>query len=413
MMNTNLKIASVHLSSRLRQLLVAVLSVTFGISMYIFMNSFMAGVNNAQTEISFTSMAHIKVYNDLPSEVPILLPPPADTQTVVFVNGARNIRYTEGMKHTDPVVATLSGFPEVSQITQQLNANVFFRNGVSKVSGSLSGIIPEKEDDLFNTSQYLTEGDLYELERRPDGIILGIGLADKIGVRNGDNITLLTSEGISKIFKVVGIMETGAAGADRSRALVSIATARQLFSKNKSYATEILVNIQDYTQAAAVAQNMAQAIPYKVEPWQEGNSQLDAANVLRDILAIAVSLTILIVAGFGIYNIMNMTVNEKIREIAILKAMGFNGRDIVQIFLFQSVVIGFVGGLIGLILGYGISKIIDQVPFQIATLTTLPIDFNSSDYLLAFVFGIIITFIAGYLPAKNASRVDPVEIIRG
>jgi lipoprotein-releasing system permease protein len=65
---------------------------------------------------------------------------------------------------------------------------------------------------------------------------------------------------------------------------------------------------------------------YKVEPWQEGNSQLDSANVLRDIIAIAVSLTILIVAGFGIYNIMNMTVNEKIKEIAILKAMGFNGK---------------------------------------------------------------------------------------
>ena len=148
-------------------------------------------------------------------------------------------------------------------------------------------------------------------------------------------------------------------------------------------------------------------------PWQEGNSQLDSANVLRDILAIAVSLTILIVAGFGIYNIMNMTVNEKIKEIAILKAMGFNGRDIVQIFLFQSVVIGFVGGLVGLLLGYLISRLIDNVPFKIATLTTLPIEFDSSDYFLAFLFGIIITFIAGYLPARNASRVDPVEIIRG
>ena len=65
MMNTNQKIASTLLTSRLRQLLVAVLSVTFGISMYVFMNSFMAGVNNEQTEITFTSMPHIRIYNDL------------------------------------------------------------------------------------------------------------------------------------------------------------------------------------------------------------------------------------------------------------------------------------------------------------------------------------------------------------
>ncbi|MCB0631665.1 MAG: FtsX-like permease family protein [Saprospiraceae bacterium] len=412
-MSTNLKISWTHLTSRFRQLLVAVLSVTFGISMYIFMNSFMAGVNNAQTEISFTSMAHIKIYNDLPQEVPVLLPKPSDQQTVVFVNNARNIRYSEGIKNTTPILETLSTFAEVSQITQQLNQNVFFRNGVTRVSGNLSGIIPESEDQLFHTSEYLVGGDLYELDRRPDGIILGIGLAEKIGVKNGDNISLLTPEGVSKIFRVVGIIETGAAGADKSRALISIATARQLFSKNRSYATEILVNVQDYNQAKEVAQLMAPSIAYKVEPWQEGNSQLDSANVLRDILAIAVSLTILIVAGFGIYNIMNMTVNEKIKEIAILKAMGFNGRDIVQIFLFQSVVIGFVGGLVGLLLGYLISRLIDNVPFKIATLTTLPIEFDSSDYFLAFLFGIIITFIAGYLPARNASRVDPVEIIRG
>ena len=152
---------------------------------------------------------------------------------------------------------------------------------------------------------------------------------------------------------------------------------------------------------------------YKVEAWQEGNSQLDSANVLRDIIAIAVSLTILIVAGFGIYNIMNMTVNEKIKEIAILKAMGFNGKDIIEIFLIQSVFIGFIGGLTGLGLGSIIVRIVDNPPFEMGTLTTLPTAYNASDYALAFCFGIIVTFLAGYLPAKKASKIDPVEILRG
>jgi lipoprotein-releasing system permease protein len=412
-MNINQKIAGVLLTSRLRQLSVAVLSVTFGISMYVFMNSFMAGVNNEQTSITFTAMAHIKIYNDLPVEVIPILPEPTDSNDVLMVNNARNIRYTEGIKNADALKNDLAVISEVAGFTAQVNQNVFIRNGVSQTSANLSGIESLSENQLFNTAEYMIEGEFGDLDKRSDAIILGIGLAQKVGAKTGDNIVLITSEGVSRSFKITGLIETGSIGADRSRAIVPIHTARQLFSKNKSYATEVLVNVQDYNQAQEVAAQISQLTDYKVEAWQEGNSQLDSANVLRDIIAIAVSLTILIVAGFGIYNIMNMTVNEKIKEIAILKAMGFNGRDVIEIFLTQSVVIGLMGGLTGLGLGSIIVRIVDNAPFEIATLTTLPMAYRVSDYALAFCFGIIITFLAGYLPAQKASKIDPVEILRG
>jgi lipoprotein-releasing system permease protein len=109
---------------------------------------------------------------------------------------------------------------------------------------------------------------------------------------------------------------------------------------------------------------------------------------------------------------MNMTVNEKIREIAILKAMGYEGGDIVHIFLLQSIIIGIIGGIIGIVFGFGLSAIIDHLPFQIATLNTYPMTYKALDYGMSFLFGFVTTFIAGYLPAKKASKVDPVEIIR-
>jgi len=412
-MNINQRIANIFLTSRVRQLLVAVLSVTFGISMYVFMNSFMSGVNQEQTEITFTAMSHIKIYNELPHEVRSIKPTPRDSHTVLVVSNNRNIRYTEGIQNVDPIKAELSQIPNITGVTAQLNQNVFVRNGVSKASASLSGIETTNEDNLFNTADYLVEGDLGDLDKQSNAIILGTGLAKNIGVRMGNNITVLTSEGLSKSFKVVGLIETGANMADRTRAIVSIQTARQLLSENRSYATEILVNLTDYNDAQETAEVIKQLTEYKVEPWQEGNEQLDSSNVLRDIIAIAVSLTILIVAGFGIYNIMNMTVNEKIKEIAILKAMGFNGKDVVEIFLTQSVIIGLIGGLTGLMLGATIVKIVDQVPFEMGPLTTLPVTYDSSDYLMAFAFGILITFIAGYLPARKASKLDPVDILRG
>jgi lipoprotein-releasing system permease protein len=176
-MNTNQKIASTLLTSRLRQLLVAVLSVTFGISMYVFMNSFMAGVNNEQTEITFTAMPHIKIYNDLSGDVQPILPAPQDSNTVLMVNNARNIRYTEGIKNADEIKDAVNTIDEVIGVTVQLNQNIFIRNGVSRVSANLSGIETLNEDQLFNTSKYLVEGDLFDLDKYSNGIILGTGLA--------------------------------------------------------------------------------------------------------------------------------------------------------------------------------------------------------------------------------------------
>ncbi len=413
MASVNTKISWVHLTSKIRQLIVAVLSVTFGISMYIFMNSFMNGVNGAQTEITFTTMAHIRVYNEQGGEPTILIPQNSSGDTLRSVSNARHISYTEGIRNAPEVIQALQKNNEVVAITEQVNQNVFFRNGVTKVSGTLSGIDVTNEIRMFNTTQYMTEGELNELEKRSDAIVLGTGLAAKLSASVGGNVTLTTSDGVSKILKVAGLMQTGTGSVDKSRALISINTARQLLSKNKSYATEVLANIGDYNHAKAVAGAVRPYIRYTTEAWQEGNGQLESANTLRDIIAIAVSLTILIVAGFGIYNIMNMTVSEKIREIAILKAMGFESRDIVQIFLVQSVIIGLIGGFIGLLLGFIIASIVDRIPFKIASFDTLPISYLPADYILAMVFGLIITFVAGYLPARKASKVDPVEILRG
>ncbi|BAO76397.1 ABC transporter permease protein [Winogradskyella sp. PG-2] len=381
--------------------------------MYIAMNSFMAGVNNIQTEITFTSMSHIKIYNDLSEKIAPIIPKPKDSNTVLMVNNARNIQYTQGIKNADAIKNELLNLPEINGVALQLNEKVFIRNGVSNTSASLSGIETVNENKLFETAKYIVEGNLSELDKRSDGIILGVGLAQTIGVKTGNTISVSTSEGISKTFKIIGLLESGSKGADRTRALISIQTARQFFSKNKSYATDILVNTYDYNNASEVAEKVRKLTDYKVESWQEGNGQLVSSSLLRDILAIAVSLTILIVAGFGIYNIMNMTVNEKIKEIAILKAMGFNGKDVIEIFLTQSVAIGLIGGLVGLFLGNMIVQMLDIVPFKIASHNTLPVVYNAKDYILAFSFGTIITLIAGYLPSRKASKVDPVEILRG
>jgi lipoprotein-releasing system permease protein len=289
----------------------------------------------------------------------------------------------------------------------------FFTNAGNKVNGSVSGVDVVNENKVFNTSKYITEGNWNELKERSDGIFVPVDMAKNLSLKVNDNLNILTSDGISKNYKVIGLFKTDVASIDKSKAYININAARQLIGANQSYVTDIQINIKDYNKTDNIINNITSIIPYKAESWQIANQQLVAGSSLRDIIAIAVSLVILLVAGFGIYNIMNMTINQKIREIAILKAMGFSGPDVTQIFLTESIVIGIIGGFIGLGFGYLIANLVNKIPFETAGLHTLPMAFTLKDYVLAFIFGLVTTFIAGYIPARKASKIDPVTIIRG
>jgi len=291
--------------------------------------------------------------------------------------------------------------------------SAFFQKWLKKINGLISGVEVANEDKIFNDSQKVIQGNWFDLNYRKSGIILGKVLAENLGVKVNDNINILTSDGISKNLVVVGIIETSIKEVDKSKTYINIASARQILSKNQDYASDILVNIKDKEKTEPLIKRIVPVIPYQVESWQVANQQLVAMTQIRNILAIAVSLAILLVAGFGIYNIMNMTINEKIKEIAILKAMGFSGGDIKTIFLSQAVIIGIVGDILGVLLGYFISMSVNQVPFEIAGLKTLPIQFSVEDFILAIAFGVITTLLAGYFPASKASKIDPVNIIRG
>lgn len=413
MLGTNYKIAYVHLTSKLKQSFVALLGVTFGISMYVFMNSFMTGVNNTQNTLAFTAMSHIHIYNDGPADNTNLVQKAYGSTILSHIRNAKIIQYVQGIKNTAAIISLVKKQPEVVALTPQVNINIFFRNSANKINGILSGVDVENENKVFGIADFMTSGNWNDLKYNPNGVILGTVLADKLSVHVNDNINVLTPDGITRTYKVIGLFQTNVTVVDKTKAYLNINSARQLLSENQDYLTDLQVNIQDYRSTVPVVQRLAPVIPYKVESWQMANQQLEAGSSLRDIIAISVSLTILMVAGFGIYNIMNMTINEKIREIAILKAMGFSSRDVTTIFLTQALVIGIVGGIIGLGLGFALAVTVNHIPFKLSGLSTLPMAYRLQDYVLAFIFGLATTLVAGYLPARKASKIDPVNIIRG
>jgi lipoprotein-releasing system permease protein len=191
---------------------------------------------------------------------------------------------------------------------------------------------------------------------------------------------------------------------------------QKILSKPNNYVTEIQIKMNDINMAPAVAKEYANLYETDAEDIQTANSQFETGSSVRSIISYSVGITLLIVAGFGIYNILNMMIFEKMDSIAILKATGFSGKDVQVIFLMIALSIGVFGGLMGLVFGLGLSSVIDQIPFNtpsLPTIKTYPINYNPIFFMIGIVFSLITTFLAGWFPSRKASKVDPVVIIRG
>ena len=252
--------------------------------------------------------------------------------------------------------------------------------------------------------------------RDRNGILLGAGIADKMLLEVGDKLQVSTSKGGVFPLKVVGIFQSGLGDIDNVQSYVNLQTAQQLLGFGSNYISDINVKLWDMEIAPGMGAEIAKRTGLSARDIFAANAQFDTGTSIRNLITYAVSITLLLVAGFGIYNILNMMIYEKMNDIAILKATGFSGRDVQKIFISQALVIGVIGGVLGLILGYFISVLISQVPFEtdaLPTIKTYPVNFQSSYYIIGIIFAIVSTFLAGYLPSRKAKFIDPVNIIRG
>lgn len=407
--NINLDIALTHIITRKRQTLVAAFGVALGISVFLFMNSLVAGFGNYSRSEMFKSAAHIKIYKEDEVSRPIVKSK-SDTQLTVIINPQIST-LSKTLINPFGVLHEVRKQPFVKSSIAQVNIDVFYNNGKSQLKGTANGVNILEADAMFDISSYIIAGNLKDLQGDLNAIVIGKGIADKLSVELGDNLTVSSAEGVVKILKIRGIFSTGNALSDQSKSYVNISTAQQLAKEGPSYVTTLYANIENPDEAPKYANNLQQLTDYKVEPWQETNADVLSGDVVRSTLMRSISFSILIVAAFGIYNILNMTVMQKINDIAILKATGFSKQDVIRVFVFEAVVMGALGCLIGLILGSILVWIMSNI-YMGGPVGYFPIGFDSSIYSYSFLLGIIVTVAAGLFPALKASRIDPVEIFR-
>ncbi len=412
-LNVNTEIALTYLSTRKKQTLVASLGVMFGISMFIFMQSLMKGTNDYFEKMSFTNTPHIRIYSENKVADKHMLTSFLTDSSVKGLANPKQLKQTLGLTNPYGLVQQILKNPEIDAVTPQVTANVIYTSGSVQLPGSVAGVNITEEDRMFDVQGNMVSGDFRALNKINNSILVGKGIADKLSLHVGDNITVRSGTGSPVILRVVGTFATTVKQIDETKSYVNITQAQNLLGKDRSYVTDIKINLKDYNKAPQVARDLETITGYKAEDWVLANEQLKAAFKIRAIILNSVIGVLLLVAGFGIYNILNMTIYEKIKEIAILKAQGFSGPAVTSIFLQQALYIGLMGGFVGIAIGFLITLGVSRIYIGAGTLTYLPMSFYMPHYIEAICFGVLTTIAAGFFPARKASKVDPVTIIRG
>ncbi|MBP6391443.1 MAG: ABC transporter permease [Flavobacteriales bacterium] len=411
-----LSIAVTLLRAKLRQSIVAAVGVMFSITMFVTLLGFMNGLNDLLDGLILNRTPHIRLYNELQASPRQPIEYGTDSTTHAFIRSVKPKDELPRLRNATAIMDVLEKDPRVLAVSPRLVAQVFFNVGTVDLNGQVNGIDVMQEIRYYKFADYLVAGDPQDLATGNNTIVLGKGLADMMEAGIGEVVQVTTASGERTMLRVSGIFQSGIADYDKVQCYANIKTVQKLLTRPGSYYTDINVKLHDLLLAPAIAKELAARFDVDAVDIQTANAQFETGSDVRNIISYAVGVVLLIVAGFGIYNILNMMIYEKLDAIAILKATGFSGSDVRRIFLMLSMIIGVLGGVSGLLGGFAMQNVIDNIPFVTAalpTVKTFPIDYNPKYYIIAVSFALITTWVAGWFPARKASQVDPVEIIRG
>ena len=412
----NFRIAFSLVRARWKQTAVAAAGVTFGVSMFVALLTFMMGLNELLDNMILNRTPDVRLYNEIK---------PTPNQPInrvwefkssyVMIHSLRSADNRQQIHDAIVIQQILAKDPRIKGIAPKITTQVFFNDGVIDRTGVLNGIDIRKENPLFHFDEYMIKGSSTDLENLSNSIILGAGLASSLRVTTGDNV-YVTTRGQHFTLRVCGIFQLGLQEFDKVQSFASLTTTQKLLNKSRQYVTDLQLKINNIEEAADLAKEFSTRFRTDSEDIKTSNAQFETGSTIRSTISYAVGFTLLTVAGFGIFNILNMMIYEKMDSIAILKAIGFSGNDVKAIFSMISLSIGIVGGMLGIIFGFAMASIIDHIPFHtqsLPTITTYPVSYNPLLYLAGYTFSLVTTYLAGWSPANKASGIDPVIIIRG
>jgi lipoprotein-releasing system permease protein len=411
-------IAYRQLRNRRRQAALTISGIAVGVMVLVTAVSLMDGLLQSFIEKIVNNAPHLTVSGErVKQPVPdMLLDAPQGGSRVDLIKNTER-QDEEVIKNYAMVETQVRSEPLVTAVSPMVLVNTIGSFGTLSVTMPVLGVLPEEADKIQHFRENMVTGKFEELGKTPDGVIVGSSLAKNLTVRTGDRLDLIGTRGDRFAVRVVGTFSTGINDIDNN-AYVNLPLAQMVGGFPADEVTQLALRLSDIAPDAAVARSIAGRTNYRVKTWEENSSSI--IGLFRMISGIVYFLVffVILVAGFGVANILITNVLEKYRDIAIMKSMGFRRGEITAMYMLQGTLVAAIGAFIGCLLGAVMIQVLSSIPITpsqqgLIRSDRLLMKKDPAYYALASAFSFVVCLIASLGPSRRAAGVNPVDILRG
>jgi lipoprotein-releasing system permease protein len=339
-------------------------------------------------------------------------------------------RYDAGpIRNWQSIEEKIKSVKEVTGVSPFVLNQVLLTSRKNAMGVLVRGVFPEKEKQVAAIKKYMKEGsyDSINGKNKIPNIVVGKELANQLGLGLGDEIVMVSPFGkkgpfgytpTMKKFKIGGIFDTGMYEYNTSLAYVNLKVIQKFF-KTGDMVSGFSIKVQDFNKAKIIADKIDKVIgfPYWARDWMSMNKNLFSALKLEKYTMAVILTLIIIVASFNVISLITMSVKDKRKDIAILRAMGASQKSIKKIFISQGMQIGLIGTIIGDIIAFIICIVLEKyklisLPEDIYYLDRIPVKISPEVFVMVTIAALIITYLSSIFPASQAAKTDPIEALR-
>jgi len=386
-MKFGLQMALRFLRSGKGQTILIIVGIAIGVSVQIFIGSLIQGLQKSLVETTIGNSSQITITSETGGDKMI-----SDYETLIAdINDI-----------DDNIINTIAVYDSATFISIDDESQSLL----------LRGLEIDQADQIYDIYDRIYEGRVPENDRE---LILGKQLQEKYDLRLNDEVTIVTVERVSETFKVVGFFDFKITSLNLNWGITTLTTNQLIFDNQKATAIEMQISESAVFDADLIAAKLIDSLDdsaLKIDNWKDANQQLLSGLQGQSVSSYMIQVFVMISVILGIASVLAITVLQKSRQVGILKAMGIKNRSAGFIFLFEGLILGFFGAVLGIILGLGLaySFTIFAVNPDNTPIVNLYIDWKF--IVISGVIAMVASTLAAAFPAVRSSRLNPIDIIR-
>jgi lipoprotein-releasing system permease protein len=407
-MSPNLRIACRFLTAKKRAMLMSLSCTILGVGLFIVTQATTSGFEKFYIRAVLGADGAVRIEDKLQDTL--------RSSAAGAVPGSNEGRkFIDGVAEPALVIAAVRRFANVTGASPVLRTtNLVARSAANERPAHVFGIDIDAHVKVSDLADHIVAGSLEQFRQMPAGVLLGRELADELQVTLGDSV-LIDARKDARRYRVAGIYQTGISDIDKVRIYLHLGEARSLLQRPFGVSF-VQLSLRDPERAVADAQRMESVIGYSAKPWQKSQKVwLEVFRALRVSSGITVTVFTLI-ASLAMFNTLAMVVLEKTKDIAILRSMGYERRDVTQIFLWQAMIVLAIGAVLGSVFGFVATWGVSRIPLNLRGIIVTKhfvVDSSAWHYAAAILTATVMVTVASLIPARRAARLEPGDIVRG